>query len=149
MNEAVRQAIHDAIANNPAGLKGEAIAARMAVSISVLYRWGELSGKPIPLDRLKQFVLVTGDMRPITALCREVGGLFIPCPQDDGNGADAGAMRALKEFSDLMQESSSALMDGKVSQGELIRIRREGAEAQRELARFLNSIEERAAGAVR
>lgn len=147
MSERVRQAIHEAIESNPAGLKGEAIAARMRVSVSLLYGWGEIGRTAIPLDRLIQFSLITGDFRPVNAICREVGGLFVPCPQDDGNGADAGAMRALKEFSDLMQESSSALLDGKISAAELARIRREGAEAQRELARFLASIEARAAEA--
>lgn len=144
MSEPVRQAIRDAIHQNPAGLKAESIAARMRISVSILYGWGELGRSPVPLDRLVQFVLITGDFRPINALSRELGGVFIPCPHDDGAGADAGAMRALKEFSDLMQESTQALLDGRISDAELARIRREGAEAQRELARFLASIESRA-----
>lgn len=138
MIDNVRAAIKSAIERNPAGIKGEALAVMMGLHFSVIYRWGEAEGKKnAPLDRFIQFSLITRDYRPISALCAAVGGLFVPVPPDEGGDVNVAALRALKEFSDLLQESSRALLDDKITPPELRTILREGAEAQLALARFL------------
>lgn len=105
MTEQIRQAIHDAIHSNPAGLKGEVIAGMMGIDPSCLYRYGDLSGKPIPLERLLQFVLITQDLRPVMAICSAVGGAFTPLP-NRRLPTEHAATKALKEFADVMRSSS-------------------------------------------
>lgn len=138
MIENIRRAIKAAILHNPAGVKGETLGTMMGLHFSVIYRWGEIDGKKnVPLERFIQFIMITRDFRPISALCAAVGGIFVPCPSDDGSDINHAAITAIKEFSDLLQESSRSLLDGKLTPAELVRIRREGAEAQLALARFL------------
>lgn len=131
----VQQALHDVLREHPMKVAG--IAARMGdgVSASVLYGWANGS-KAIPLSRLIQFVLITGDHRPIAALCEELGGAFLPLPSR-GPLTDKAATRALKEFSDLMQEGSRAALDGRWTGAELARVEKEAAEAQRAIAQYV------------
>ena len=139
-------AVREALAAVIEDFGAKELARRLDVNISTVYAWGEVDGKPLPWDRFEQIHHITNDSRPLSALCRELGGMFIPVPKDDGTDTSSSAIRALKEFADLMQESASALQDGKISAPELGRIRREGAEAQQALARYLASLERQAAG---
>lgn len=146
MMTAFQVALAAAIKSNPAGLKGEAIAARMGIHHSVLYRWAEVgSSRQMPLDRVIQFTLITGDSRPLAALCHAAGGAFIPLPADDAKCSDRDLVRTIKEFSDLAQVVSAAKADGKVDEFELAKINREGAECQRAIAQLLGALETEAA----
>lgn len=146
MTTAVQAALGAAIKNNPAGLKGEGIAARMGIHHSVLYRWAEVgSSRHIPLDRLVQFTLISCDTRPLAALCSAAGGAFIPMPTEGAEGSDRDLVRTIKEFSDLAQAVSAAKADGRVDEFELAKIRREGSECQRAIAKLLGALETEAA----
>lgn len=143
----IRQAVHDAIKENPARLKGEAIAVRMGVATSTLYAWGEPDKATIPLERLVQLVLITGDIRPIVALSSVVGGYYIPRRSAVGVASgELASVRAVKEFSDVLQDYSMALLDGRVSVKENARIQKDGAEAMQAIAELLELARESAEG---
>jgi len=131
----LQQALHDVLRESPIKVSG--IAARMGdgVSASTLYGWANGS-KAIPLGRLVQFILITGDHRPIAALCQELGGAFLPLPSKGGMSDEVGT-RTLKEFADLMQEGSRAALDGKWTPAEVARVEKEAAEAQRAIAHYV------------
>lgn len=126
MLDDVRRALQAALSSNPANLKGEAVARRMGIGTSSLYRWGE--SQAIPLDRLVQFTLISRDLRPLQALCRLAGGTFVPVP-GDGSTLDQAAMAAIKEFGAFLEAQAKAILDGKVTDRELARIEREGEDA--------------------
>lgn len=141
MLEPVRRAIHDAIADNPARLKGEAIAARMLVSKSTLYAYGESDGegearKSISLERFVQFALVTEDGRALTALCALAGFACIRLPAKDAAGEGA-ALEALHDFSAFMTTHAKALMDGVIEPDELSRIEKRADEAMRAISQVV------------
>ena len=132
MTESVRQAIQSALRENPSGLKAMDVARRMGINVSSLYRWGESADQDIPLARLVQLVLVTGDTRPVSAICRLVGGLFVtekPACMTKETVTEA-TVKAIKEFSDLAQEVSGDIIDGSITEDELLRVRREAMHAQ-------------------
>lgn len=140
--EPVRAAIHAAIADNPAGLKGESIASRMLLSKSTLYAYGESDSegdarKSIPLERLIQFSLITEDGRALTALCALAGYACIRLPAKVAPGAELAALKALHEFSSFMTENSQALMDGLIEPEELERIERRADAAMYSIAQVV------------
>ena len=141
MLEPVRRAIHDAIADNPARLKGEAIAARMLMSKSTLYAYGETDGegearKVITLERFVQFTLVTEDGRALDALCALAGYACIRLPAK-AQGGEAAALEALHDFSAFMTTHAQALMDGVIEPDELARIEKRADAAQRAIAQVV------------
>lgn len=137
--ESIRRAVHDAIDHNPNRIKGAAIALRMGVSTTTVYRWGEDGQVDIPLNRLIQLVLVTGDTRPVSALCETLGGAFVPVPcRERGEKLD---IKALKEFSEFLHARSAALNDGKITAAELGRIKKEGSDVIRVIAQAMADAE--------
>ena len=142
--EPIREAVHDAVEDNPAKLKADRIAAILGVSRSEVYAWGEVDRKTIPLARLVQLVTLTRDYRPVSAVCRAVGGIFVALPAQSDFAAEYELVAAIKEFSDVMQEVSAALSDGTITAAEIARVRKQGAEAQRALAQLLAAMEARA-----
>lgn len=143
MTDPVREAIRQALKSNPAGLKACDIAKRMGVNQSSLYRWGEGVDQDIPLARLVQLVLISGDPRPVAALCRLVGGLFVVAkwPAVSKEAATDALVKAIKEFADLTAEASKDIIDGQIDSVELERICREGGQAQVALAQLLDVLQ--------
>ena len=142
--DSVREAVREVIDDNPAKLKADRIAAILGVSRSEVYAWGEVERKTIPLGRLVQLVSLTKDYRPVAAVCRAVGGIFVALPAQSDFAAEYELVAAIKEFSDVMQEVSAALADGTITGAEIARVRKQGAEAQRALAQLLAAMEARA-----
>jgi len=76
------------------------------------------------LRRFRQALAMTGDKRPLHALCEENGGVFLPVAT---SGADLPeALRQVAtlaaEFGDVARAAQDALRDGRVSQRELANI---------------------------
>lgn len=129
MLEPVRRAIHNAIVDNPAHLKGEAIASRMLISKSTLYAYGESDAegearKSISLERFVQFALVTEDGRPLTELCALAGYACIRMPSHVSGTDEPAAIKALHDFSAFMETHAKALMDGRIEQSEVVQIKK-------------------------
>jgi hypothetical protein len=108
----------------------KAVAATLGVSLSLIYKWSE--GKTgNPLDRVDELVRATGSTAPLSWLCTQAGGSFLPRPpatQVDEARLVAETQRMLKEFSDVLQAMTSAFLDGHVSKDEAALIRREWEE---------------------
>lgn len=144
----LRKAIHEAITDNPQHLKAEAVAARMGVNVSTLYRWGEPDGAPIPMERLVQLCLITQDSRPVAVLARATENALIPT----GRGAKPRRLedcnvRAIKEFADFVGKSSEAFLDGRVTASEFAWIEREGRQAMLAIACVIEAARAKAGGA--
>lgn len=142
MLEPVRRAIHDAIADNPARLKGEAIAARMLLGKSTLYAYGESDAegearKSISLERFVQFTLVTEDGRALSELCTLAGYACIRLPAKGTLAGESAALEALHDFSAFMTTHAQALMDGVIEPDELARIEKRADAAQRAIAQVV------------
>lgn len=144
MNERIAESISEAIRSNPRHLKAEAIADRMLVNRATLYKWGTTEAV-IPLERLLQLIWITGDTRPIAAVCEAAGGVFIPNPSAIENSAeDVANAKTLREFSEFMTETARSTADGDVTSVEAARIRKEGHEAMRAIAELVRHFEKRA-----
>lgn len=138
--EPVRAAIRAAITENPARLKGEAIAKRMLVSTSTLYGYGETDAegearKTIPLERLLQFTLVTEDGRALSELCALAGYVALRLPSRASSGAEPAALKALHDFSSFMETHSKALLDDLIEDDELTDIEKRADAAMLAIAR--------------
>ncbi len=141
MLEPVRRAIALAISDNPARLKGEAVAARMLISKSTLYAYGETDAegearKSISLERLVQFTLVTEDGRPMTELCNLANYACIRLPAKT-EGIEPTALEALHEFSSFMQTHAKAFMDGMIESSELADIEKRADATMRVIAQVV------------
>ncbi len=102
----------------------------MGVSLSLIYKWSE--GKTAnPIERALELVQATGSTGPLSWLCTQMGGSFLPRPDPahvDETRLVAETQRMLKEFSDVLQAMTSAFLDGHVSTDEADLIRREWEE---------------------
>jgi hypothetical protein len=122
---------HQAIADAVEQKGAKHVASALGVSLSLVYKWAEpqeASGAANPLDRVAQLRAATDSLRPLQWLCEEAGGYFVCNPTPDSAQAPAILVQTrtlLKEFSDLLQEVSSAVDDGHVSLAEAGRIRTE------------------------
>lgn len=143
MNQAsLASAVHAAISSNPMRLKGEAIAARMGVSTSALYSWGDpASKKPIPLERLVQLVLITGDNRPISALTEACGGSFVHNSSDTSSDCHTELMQTVQIFAAILRDAGSALADNIITPQELHNLQRKGPAAMLAIARLIGAFE--------
>lgn len=132
--DSFKTAFHQALSDNPQHLKVTAIEDRMGLPHKFLYRYGDLKqAAMINIERLVQFTWCCGDTRPMAALCRAVGGVFLPGKPLE-QGKEHLALKAVKEFSELMSEYSSDILDGKISAKELARLEREAMQAQLAIA---------------
>jgi hypothetical protein len=118
------------------------IAARMGVNLSTVYSWGETgeAGREISLDRLHQLTLVTGDRRPLSALCAAAGGAFLPLPAG-GGPIDKATMTSIADFGRLVHEVADDFVDGHIDAVELSRIRNATTHVQADVALLLAAVE--------
>ncbi len=128
-----------------AGVK--AVAADLALSHSLVYKWcqakGEdASGAENPLDRILTLYRITGDPGPILWLCEQVNGYFVanivPDGTDNGISALAMTQSILKEFSELLDMVSQSLkVDDGISPDEARGIRVEWEDLKRVAEKFV------------
>ena len=124
-NEVLRQTIHQ--------YGSKAIADEMKMSASLIYKWcqpsegADASGTPNPLDRLASLYARTRDPAPIAWLCRQANGFFVanPAPRQEGVPLVKAAQKLLKEFSELLEEVTTDIEDGRINAQEAEKIRRE------------------------
>lgn len=129
----VKDAIYQTVRDFPGG--AEALAPRLGAKLSAR----SLRNMADPHQEthgwsLRRFdmLLAVADKRPLEALCQQHGGIFLPLGEQI-DGAPAPLLKRLhklaSEFSDLPRAIEAALKrDGQISDNELKRIEREGAE---------------------
>jgi hypothetical protein len=136
-----------------AGVK--AVAAELGVSESLVYKWCEEapddenlgSGARNPLDRVLHLYRITSDPEVLGWLCRQAGGFFTPnskgaSPETVGREVFQNTQSMIKDFSDVLDEVSRAVADGKgVNAQEAKRIRREWEELKRRAESFVMGCE--------
>lgn len=110
----------------------EALATRMGISASSLAHKVSPTypGAHCSPGEMAQIMEFTGDHAALNALAARLGYLLLHVPQDDEAG---GCMHELastvREFGEFIAEVSGDVADGKVTDTELRRIEREGAQA--------------------
>lgn len=140
IEDALYHAVHD--------YKGGAcaLAPRMGIAPSTLQSMANPNCETHqwPLHRVRQVGHLTGDVRPLEALCTEFGGIFIKLPPPTTQGLDEVYLdmaRLAKEFGDVPREVMQSLQDGKLSQKEFDRVSREVMELQQAGAALLKRLE--------
>lgn len=141
----LRRAIADVLAEPRVNVKD--LEKILGISKSTIYGWGEfgeVDGHPSPpsLKKLVQLVLLTKDPRPIDALCRIIGGAYIPLPKEAGALNDA-LLASIKETADVASTVIKSLEDGTLTDAEARQSLKEIAEAKSALAVLEAAIIER------
>lgn len=133
---ALKRVFHDS------PMKVEAIAARMAdengrgISWSQLHKWADVNqDEVIPLGRLVQIMLITGNTTPLDVLCEVCGGVFVRTRLAPAR-MEGVVIKMLKETADVLHKATEAMRDGKVTRGELSDLRNEVMHAHDALAQL-------------
>jgi hypothetical protein len=135
--ERINLAISQILDGNPAGQAPKEIARQAGMSLSYLHSLAE-AGESVPLARMDQIYSITGDTRHIDALCRRCDGIYLPVkdlgkPTTNKNEL----IKAVKESSDFIQAAADALLDGRVTPDEFVKIEREAMYLHKAVARFV------------
>ena len=109
----------------------KAVAADLGVSLSLVYKWAEKpsddgSGSRNPLDRLLQIIDLSGDNGIVEWLCLRQGGHFVKDPDVSGHQIDhvlPATQEIIGQFSNLLNQISTAAIDHSVSKDEASEIR--------------------------
>jgi hypothetical protein len=105
MNEKVREAVGAVV--DEVGAK--MLAQRMGVNISTVYAWAE--AKPMPWERFEQLHHISGDHRPINALCQSLGRRLPAAARERPGAVEHQMLVAIKEFAELVEQVAAALLD--------------------------------------
>lgn len=127
------------------------IAAEMALSLSLIYKWTEVPeddsghGANNPLDRIEQLLRITGDRRIAQWVCECAGGFFIVNPEAGLHPHPHALIPAtnaiVQEFADMLQVIASAAGDQKISPDEATSIRARWEELKTVTEGFVRSAE--------
>jgi len=127
------------------------IAAEMALSLSLIYKWAEVPedesghGASNPLDRIEQLLRITGDRRIAQWVCERAGGFFITNPEPAAQQQQESLMPAtnsiVQEFADMLQVIAAAAADQKISADEAKSIRARWEELKTVTEGFVRSAE--------
>lgn len=109
----------------------KAVAAELGVSLSLVYKWAEKptefgGGSKNPLDRLLQIIDLSGDNGIVEWLCRQQNGHFVKDPDVSSHQIGhvlPATQEIIGQFSDLLNEISTAADDQSVSKEEAEKIR--------------------------
>lgn len=109
----------------------KAVAAELGISLSLVYKWAEKpsesgSGSYNPLDRLLQIIDLSGDNGIVEWLCRQQNGHFVKDPEINHYPLShlvLSTQEIIAQFSDLLNEISSATGDQSISKEEAVAIR--------------------------
>ena len=107
------------------------IAAEMALSLSLIYKWAEPpvddsgSGASSPLDRVGQLIRITGDARVAQWVCEQAGGFYIRNPQGlpTGQALIPVTNDIVKEFADMLATIATSSADSIITRDEAKKIR--------------------------
>jgi len=105
------------------------IAADMALSLSLIYKWTEPpeegSGANNPLDRLDQLLRATGDARIAQWVCERAGGFFIKNPRVHPHAPELipAMNQIVQEFAEMLHVIAAAAADNTVTATESKSIR--------------------------
>jgi len=134
----------------------KAMAAKMGLSTSLVYKWcqeppvdddPDQSGAKNPLDRVAEIYHLTGNPAVIAWICEQAGGYFVENPKTlsaeaAGHSVLNTTQEMIKEFSDLLSEVSAAVKDGSgIDENEAERIRREWEQLKRKAESFVMGCE--------
>jgi hypothetical protein len=125
------------------------IAAEMALSISLIYKWAETPpddsghGANNPLDRIEQLIRITGDRRIAQWVCERAGGFFITNPEagPHPHALIPATNSIVQEFADMLQVIASAAADQKITGKEATSIRARWEELKTVTEGFVRSAE--------
>jgi len=125
------------------------IAAEMALSISLIYKWAEIPpddsghGANNPLDRIEQLLRITGDRRIAQWVCERAGGFFITNPEagPHPHALIPATNSIVQEFADMLQVIASAAADQKITANEATSIRARWEELKTVTEGFVRSAE--------
>lgn len=120
--------LHEDFKDAPSGLTGYVIADLLGKPYATIM--SELSRQPghkFGADLVLPLMQKSGSDRGLDFLAREMGGVFVRLPEVRPGLGDAvkHSIKAMREFSQLMQSVSEALADGRVSRQEREEVRRE------------------------
>jgi len=126
------------------------IAADMALSLSLIYKWTEVPqdenghGANNPLDRIDQLLRVTGDKRIAQWVCERAGGFFINNPEvaQHAHALIPATNAIVQEFADMLQVIAMAAADQTVSKSEAKTIRARWEELKSVTEGFVHAAEQ-------
>ena len=126
------------------------IAADMALSLSLIYKWAEVPpddsghGANNPLDRIDQLLQITGDKRIAQWVCERAGGFFISNPEAGSHphALIPATNSIVQEFADMLQVIAMAAADQAISPDEAKSIRARWEELKSVTEGFVRSAEE-------
>lgn len=108
----------------------KAIAADLGISLSLVYKWAERqsddgSGSRNPLDRLLKIIELSNDLRIVEWLCQQNGGYFVRNPSGSSKVDEVlpATNEIVSQFSDLLQQISTAAVDHSINAKEAADIR--------------------------
>jgi hypothetical protein len=133
------------------------IAAEMALSLSLIYKWAEPpedesgSGSGSPLDRVGQLVRITRDTRLAQWVCEQAGGFFILNPKDIPRTTTLIPVTndIVHEFADMLATIAMASEDNIITKDEAKRIRARWEELKTVTEGFVSAAESGNFGAIR
>ncbi len=125
------------------------IAAEMALSLSLIYKWteapegGDGHGSNNPLDRIDQLLRITGDKRIAQWVCERAGGFFITNPEavPHTHTLIPATNAIVQEFADMLQVIAGAAADQAVSPAEAKSIRARWEELKSVTEGFVHAAE--------
>lgn len=134
------EAVKEVLKSNPAGKSPKQIADVFNCSLSSVYRMAEdpeTSGLPITLSRARQLTYICKDNR-LAQYIALPGSIIITLPEEKSTtkSITRSLAKTLKEFADVVDSSSKALLDGKVTDEERKRIGKQVDESISAMLRY-------------
>jgi hypothetical protein len=125
------------------------IAAEMALSLSLIYKWAEPaeddsgSGASSPLDRVGQLIRITKDPRIAQWVCEQAGGFFIRNPQNLPPNQPLIPITndIVQEFADMLATIATSSADNVITKDEAKNIRRRWEELKTVTEGFVTACE--------
>jgi len=125
------------------------IAAEMALSLSLIYKWAEVPpdesghGANNPLDRIDQLLRITGDKRIAQWVCERAGGFFISNPEagPHPHALIPATNSIVQEFADMLQVIAMAAADQAITSTEAKSIRARWEELKTVTEGFVHAAE--------
>lgn len=140
----VRDSLYDLVHDYPGG--APALSPRMKLATSTLLSMANpnCESHDWPLKRFEQAMALTGDIRPLEALCQEFGGVFVSIGRFDHlppGRVLKEAQHLSKEFGDVSVQLAEILKDGSVTPREVEQLRRQVYEMQQAGAALMRVVE--------